>query len=238
MGWKQKQIQKFLDVLGSSYRNPLAALAELESRHAAEFIEKNITHQTSVFSHEYKFRESYFSADSLKGVNGHLLDFGVLRGRSTLQIADSLKELGTRKVHAFDAFHGLRDPWSKVDRSVGAMNLNGVPPRKLLDHPNIETHVGWVEDTLDDVLSSYEGQVGLAHFDFDVFNPTQFALTLIKPRLEDKSLLLFDDFFGFIGWRNHSYKAFMEILDFEDWTLEAVSPKQAAFRKGKRPDLM
>ena len=208
-------------------------MSELESLRAAEFIEKNMTHQTSVYSDESKFREAYFSAERLKETCGLLLDFGVLRGRSTIQIANALQKLGNRKVHAFDAFLGLRDPWSKVDRSVGAMNLQGMPPSELLTHPNIETHVGWVEDTLESFLSSNVGQVGLAHFDFDVFPPAHFALASIKSRLRESSLIIFDDFFGFIGWRHHSYKAFMEVLEAEDWILEAFSPKQAAFSKSQ-----
>lgn len=231
MGWKQQQIQKVLDVIGAAHKNPLSALSDLESREAAEFIQENMTHETSVFSNEAKFREAYFSIEVLKAKSGLLIDFGVLRGRSTLQIASALQTLGSRKVHAFDAFLGLRDPWSKVDRSLGSMNLQGLPPRELLSHKNIETHVGWVEDTLPSFLASHDGPVGMAHFDFDVFPPTNFALASIEDRLGAGSLIIFDDFFGFIGWRHHSYKAFIEVLEVEDWRLEAVSPKQAAFSK-------
>lgn len=229
--FRRRILQYFLDAAGEVYQSPLSALAQRSSESAAEFVYSHLASETSVFSNETKMREKFFSSETLTSHPGLLLDFGVLRGRSTLQIAKAIPPADSRKLHAFDAFEGLRDPWSKVDRGVGSMNLSGKVPSVLLQETRIEVHVGWVEETLEPFLRTHPGQIGLAHFDFDVYPPTGYALERLISRLEKGSLLVFDDYFGFIGWENHSHRAFTENINIEDWTLVGVSPKQAAFEK-------
>ena len=229
MNLKTELLNRSLDFLGSVSQKPIAALTEIENRAAAQFMSENLTHQTSVFSSEQKLRAHFFSESSLSKSKGLILDFGVFRGRSTLVMANAIRDDESRQVHAFDSFVGLRDPWSKIDRGVGSLDLQGRPPKSLVNHPKVSLNIGWVEDTLERFLDLHGDELGTAHLDFDVYPPTAFTLKTLKSRMVPGSRLIFDDFFGFVGWRQHSFKAFTEELNHEDWLLEAISPKQAVF---------
>ena len=185
-----------------------------------------ITENTVVFSKHSSFRSWVFQDELQKTTPGLVLDFGVREGSSTLQIAAA-----GHHVYGFDAFEGLRDPWSKPNRPPGSLTLGGEIPRSLRENPNISIVKGWVEDTLPDFLKEHQGPIKLAHLDFDVFPPTRFTLTSITDRLVPGSLLVFDDFFGHIGWENHSYKAFYLACDSKDFLVSAVSPQGVAFTK-------
>lgn len=135
-----------------------------------------------------------------------------------------------RLVYGFDAFEGIRDAWSKMDRPSGSMSLDGIVPPELRAHPKIEIVVGWVEDTLPKFLDQNRGPIEFIHFDMDVFVPTRFALEELRPRLNSGAILVFDDYFGFIGWQNHSYRAITEVLGREEYDCIGISPYQAVFR--------
>lgn len=160
-----------------------------------------------------------------------VLDFGVASGRSTLQIADGLSPLENRKVVGFDAFLGIRDAWSKAGRPPGSMSRGGSIPPALQEHPRVDLVVGWVEDTLDQFLASNPGEIAFVHMDMDVYPPTTYTLERIKSRLSSGSVIVFDDFFGFVGWQHHSFRAFNEVFGSGPrWTCTGISPSQAAFR--------
>jgi len=155
---------------------------------------------------------------------GLILDFGTRMGGSALKLSNTGKN-----VYTFDAFLGLRDAWSKPGRGPGSMSLAGVPPEILRDIPNVSIVEGWIEDTLGPFLESHQGRIALAHLDFDVCPPTKFTLEQIKGRLDCDSLIVFDDYFGFIGWQNHSHKAFIEVFGTENFKMVGVGPGPAIF---------
>lgn len=215
---KNKSILKFLD--------------ELESESAAKDILDRLTHETLIFSTPHELRRFAMRSEFLKfGLPGSMvLDLGVAQGHSSMLIANQM--LGSNAlVYSFDAFEGIRDPWSKIDRPPGSMDLHGLVPQELLDHPNIQVVKGWIEDTLDGFLEERpEDYVSFVHLDFDVYPPTRFALEKLLPFVRNGTHLLFDDMYGFPGWRNHSFKAMVEVLGDLRLVPLAFSKKQAFFR--------
>lgn len=72
---------------------------------------------------------------------------------------------------------------------------------------------GWVQDTVPGWLAQQgAAPFALAHFDMDTYTPTAFVLAQIRPRLVEGSVLLFDELYGYPGWRHHEYKALQENL--------------------------
>jgi len=189
-----------------------------------------LSSETLVFSSKARCQEFFFSGGFLEKSTGPVLDFGVASGGSTLQIAEGLLLQPERLVYGFDAFEGIRDAWSKPDRTPGSMDLDGIVPAKLRVHPKTEMVVGWVEDTLPKFLAQHGSPIEFVHFDMDVFGPTRFALEEIRPRLNSGAVLMFDDYFGFIGWQNHSHRALNEVLDRGEYDCIGISPTQAVFR--------
>lgn len=207
--------------------NMLTYWKKLSLVEAAGVANRLTTDQTSVFAEKAALRAWVFEKEKLGGApDGLVLEFGVRQGKSILQIAAT-----GNHVYGFDSFEGLRDPWSKPDRHIESMALGGKVPRGLEENTNITIVRGWVEDTLPSFLQSHHGPVRLAHLDLDVGPPTKFVLDLINERLVSGSLIVFDDFFGHIGWENHSYSAFSQACDERQFVCVAISPQAVVFQK-------
>lgn len=109
------------------------------------------------------------------------------------------------------------------------MDLDGKPPKGLDKFGNLTLLKGWVEDTLPEFLNSKPGPISLVHFDMDVYSPTRTALGYVKPRLHQGSIIIVDDFAGFIGWQNHSFKALNEVFEDRELKTLALSRSVAVF---------
>lgn len=182
--------------------------------------------ETSLFTSREGIRSWSFRTLPQLHKTGMILEFGVDGGKSLVQIASS----AGRRVFGFDAFEGLRDAWSKPGRTVGSMDRGGRVPKLLRERQNVKIVQGWVEDTLEPFLRENPDSISIAHLDMDVYPPTKFVLQQIKPRLGPGSFLIFDDFFGFIGWQNHSYRALFDVFSEEELVAVALSPSCAVFR--------
>jgi len=134
----------------------------------------------------------------------HFLEFGVHDGTSLNRFCKILDE--DIRIAGFDSFRGLRNAWSKPDKSIGSMSLEGIPPKEISDRAEIV--IGWVEETLPVFLKNNSDLEALVvHLDLDVFEPTAFVLKNLTPHIGANTLIVFDDYFGFLGWENHSSKA-------------------------------
>jgi predicted O-methyltransferase YrrM len=214
----------------TSRKGVLGRLQDIADQTSAEFVnEELLSPDTLVFSTKQALREHFFSSEILAQRPGLVLDFGVATGDSTIMLGDALLNIQSRSVVGFDAFLGIRDAWSKLDRPPGSMNLGGVVPARLANHEKIELRVGWVEDTLPVFLKERPEQVGLVHLDMDVFPPTKFVVEALRSRLRRGSLVVFDDYFGFIGWQNHSHRAFSESFNLSSFRCVGVSLSNVAF---------
>ena len=185
-----------------------------------------ISSDTSIFSSRESIRAWSFRTLPKGSQTGLIMEFGVYGGKSLVQLAES----AGRRVYGFDSFEGLRDPWSKPDRTSGAMDKKGQIPKLVRGREDVEIVLGWVEDTLDPFLREHNESISIVHLDMDVYAPTRFVLERIKPRLSPGTHLIFDDLFGFIGWENHSYRALFEVFSEEELVAVALSPSCAVFR--------
>jgi hypothetical protein len=90
----------------------------------------------------------------------------------------------------------------------GTFSLAGLAPRFS---GNVELVIGWVEDTVEEYLSSNElGTIMLVHMDLDTFTPTSVVLRSLKKYLKKSCLLLFDEYLGYPGWQHGEHKALVE----------------------------
>jgi hypothetical protein len=204
---------------------------DLADESAAAYIHDQLLEtETLVFSSKQGLRDYFFGEEQVTQFPGQVLDFGVAKGYSTLMLGDALRSSPNREVVGFDAFLGIRDAWSKVDRPPGSMNLHGLVPDALIAHPKVSVQVGWVEDTLPPFVEENQDVLALAHLDMDVYPPTRFALEALKPLMISGSRLVFDDYFGFIGWQAHSHLAFSELFGRGEFRCLGLSPGNVAFQ--------
>ncbi|MEK9969913.1 MAG: TylF/MycF/NovP-related O-methyltransferase, partial [Ferrovibrio sp.] len=137
-------------------------------------------------------------------VPGHIAEFGVWNGSTTLLFAKLLRILdphGSKVVHAFDSFEGL----TEFDSSDGgATALAGtykgsfermkafIDLYKLDD--TISLHPVYIENTLPDLLQSQtELSFTLIYCDTDLHQSTSLILENLHPRLMKGGLVVFDE---------------------------------------------
>jgi len=137
---------------------------------------------------------------------GLVLEFGVFRGTTIRLIAKSCPQ---EKVFGFDSFHGLPERWIGSRTVSTSMDRAGVLPKVP---PNVELVAGWFNETLPPFLAAHEGPVGFLHIDCDIYSSTREVLTLLRDRLAPGCVIVFDEFFGYHGFRQHEYRAFHEFI--------------------------
>jgi predicted O-methyltransferase YrrM len=136
---------------------------------------------------------------------GMALEFGVFEGRSLAVIAEARKG---RDVYGFDSFEGLPEDYRPHVRQ-GAFALDRLPQ---VDGADLV--VGWFDDTLPGFLDTHPGPVDFLHVDGDLYSSAVTVLTLVGPRLQPGSVVIFDEFFNYPGWDDGGeFQAWQEYLE-------------------------
>lgn len=159
---------------------------------------------------------------------GHYIELGVATGNSCRLFAEALAKKSLT-ITGFDSFEGLEEDWTGIQsgRAAGAFTQAG----KLPEVPeNVTLVKGWVDDTLPPYLETIgaDARFSFIHMDMDTYKPTRFALEAVKPFLTSGTVILFDELYGYPGWRHHEYKALLEVLDPEAFTYVSFSEESVA----------
>jgi hypothetical protein len=141
-------------------------------------------------------------------VQGHHMEFGVFTGGTTRFIAGRLP--GKVIYHGFDSFQGLPEDWSGFVLGKAAFDVGGKLPKVPA---NVELHPGWFDESLPKWLDSHSGPVAFMHVDCDLYSSTKTIFNLLGDRLQPGTIILFDEYFNFAGWRQHEHKAFVELVE-------------------------
>lgn len=166
--------------------------------------------------------------------NGLYVEFGVAAGGGCRLFSKFLRPAG-KHMHGFDSFSGLEEDWTgwHGGHAQGAFSQGG----KLPEVPdNITLVPGWIQDTLPIYLEETgDAPFSFIHMDMDTYTPTLCALQLVKPRLRAGTVILFDELYGYPGWRHHEYKALNEVLDEEDYRFVSFSNESVAIEMIRAP---
>jgi len=135
---------------------------------------------------------------------GLALEFGVASGR-TLSIIAEVR--GQRKVFGFDSFAGLPEHW-RWGFDAGAFAADKAPVvqgAKVIE--------GVFQDVLPEFLAKNEGPLSFAHIDSDLYSSAIYVLQQLRPRMVEGTVILFDEYFNYPGWREHEHRAWMEFVE-------------------------
>ncbi|MGJ7900908.1 methyltransferase domain-containing protein [Lysobacter sp. 1R34A] len=146
--------------------------------------------------------------------SGHVMEFGVFRGRSLSALARALPE---RRVHGFDTFTGLPIPWLRSAGSVypaGHFDTGALPEVPA----NASLWPGEFGASLPVWLDAHPGAAALLHIDCDLYESTATVLSLMDERIVPGTVLVFDELCDWTesgvypAWREGEWRALREWL--------------------------
>jgi hypothetical protein len=154
-------------------------------------------------------------------------EFGVWNGISFKHLIKTFK-----KGYGFDTFTGIPEAWHNEPKgnysSFGAI-------------PKIEGGkfiVGKFEDTLEDFFSEKRPIASLINFDADLYSSTLCALNNSDKVIDEKTILIFDEFIINDKWEEDEYKALNEFCNNRGYSYEVIAvsfvTKQAAVKINKK----
>lgn len=203
-----------------------------------EFFEKNFMGMRSDFLHPYAGLKFKAYLDTLNYIEANMLDqaiacrnqneifnhvmsyvkpdgivaeFGVKTGTSITKIAgkDTMRK---RQIFGFDSFQGLPDNWYGTRAKKGKLTTFGETPKLP---KNVSLVTGWFKDSLPEFLKEQKDDFALMHIDCDIYQSTVDIFTPCKDRIKKGTVIIFDEYFNYPGWRQHEYKAFQEFCQKE-----------------------
>lgn len=146
-------------------------------------------------------------------IEGHILEFGTLRGYTARLLAKLMKEFGWRgRLYLYDSFEGLPPLRSPIDEQSYEVAMNkawffrqmaveeGTEVRiiqllsKVIPRSQLRVVRGYYEETLESHLP--EWKAALVHIDCDLYSSTRCVLEMLiaKDVVQDGTVILFDDF--------------------------------------------
>ena len=158
--------------------------------------------------------------DNITIDNGYIAEFGVDKGKSFKQLCD-LFPLDT--VYGFDAFDGLPEggKWQGNTIHKGMFDNNGKPPIDMPDNGDISN--GWFEDTLPNFAKEMKGQPArYLHIDCDVYSSTVTILNILGDSIVPGTIIVFDDYCNYTGWRTGEWKAWQEFTQEQNISYEYI----------------
>ena len=148
---------------------------------------------------------------------GHYLEFGVFSGGTIRHIAKRKRDV---TIHGFDSFEGLPEAWAGFSLGRRAFSRSGRLPRVP---GNVVLHAGWFDETIPVWLRQHTGPIAFIHIDCDLYASTVDILTGLADRLQPGTVILFDEYFNYPGWRQHEFKAWQEFVAARGITYDYVA---------------
>ncbi len=208
---KRKIVNLFNHILEEDARNIDRALQKKALESTVNFIlsEKRLL-KSRVFANKFDLLKYAISQITIDGL---ILEFGVYKGQTINYIASLLPN---KQIYGFDSFEGLPETW-RYNFYKGTFKVDNLPKVR----ENVILIKGWFEDTLPKFVETV-GQIPVSfmHVDCDLYSSTKTIFNYLKNNINSGTIIVFDEFFNYIGWEEGEFKAFYEFvnenkLDFE-----------------------
>ena len=162
-----------------------------------------------IFFNRWKFYDAIIALTDKSRV---FYEFGVWNGASFQYLINTFKN-----GFGFDTFTGLPENWHH--ENVGAYSSFGLVP-KIKGGKFI---VGKFEDTLPKFFATKRPLASLINFDADLYSSTLCALNYSNKVIDEKSILIFDEFLMSENWENDEYKALSEFCNNSNLSYEVLA---------------
>jgi hypothetical protein len=172
---------------------------------SADYAEQYMTNAL-VFFDETKL-SMYDYAISKISFDGLIGEFGVYQGETVNYLANKITN---KTIFGFDSFNGLPEDWVGWEMPKGSFNLDGVLPEVEY---NVELVPGYFDKSLPLWVEAHAEPFSLLIIDSDLYSSACSILDILGTKqIVSGTLILFDEYFGHIGWRNNEFKAWQEFV--------------------------
>ena len=206
-----------------SYDNVDKYLTRLAGMQTAEFIVEHMNKLKAYDTREahLKYALSQAGNDALGG--GLYLEFGVFEGNSINLISSTFPD---KIIYGFDSFEGLPEVWWQEDKyPKGKFSLKGNLPAV---NANVRLVKGWFNETLPEFVKAHPEQCAFIHIDCDLYSSTKIVLDTLKNQIGAGTVIAFDEYFNYPGWKDGEYKAFMEFIAWSGLEFEYIARTNSA----------
>ena len=158
------------------------------------------------------------------------LEFGTGAGLSTAYILRHAPGI----LYGFDWFKGLPEEWVFSDfltHPVGEFSVTDVNihiQQLIARYSNLIVVPGLFEETIPAFVKEYTKPCAFIHIDCDLYSSTKTVFTWLKNQIVSGTVILFDEFYNYPNYRDHEYKAFMELEIDYDFIAHVGNRYQAA----------
>ncbi len=178
-------------------------LYDCVARDSADFISK---HLKGTVEKQSQLENLTHAINEVTITDGLYLEFGVFEGVTINHIA---KSLPNQTIHGFDCFDGLPEDWT-LGASAGSYSTQGKVPNV---EDNVRLHIGLFGDVLPAFRDGHSAPIALLHIDSDIYSSANTVLTLLEQQIVPGTVIVFDEFLNYPGFKEHEYRAFFEFID-------------------------
>jgi len=139
-------------------------------------------------------------------------EFGVAGGQSATYFLTAATPFTT--FHLFDSYLGLPEEWD-FNGDINHIGRYAQPHPPRIEDSRVVWHNGMFADTLP---VADMGTLDFVHIDCDIYSSTKTVFDHIQVR--EGTLILFDEYWGYLDYRNHERKAFLEWSERTGYELE------------------
>jgi predicted O-methyltransferase YrrM len=138
---------------------------------------------------------------------GLFVEFGVYKGHSVNYFAKRINS--GRTIYGFDSFEGLHVDCIGNDLAKGAFDLGGILPEV---EKNVILIKGWFHQTLPTFFAEHPQPIWFISHDADTYEAAKIVFEFTAPRLRPGTMIVFDDYWGYRGWKSGEHKAWAELV--------------------------
>ena len=178
---------------------------------AADFVEDHMGYARG-YASKYDLLTAAL-AEVNPALAGLYCEFGVFEGRTINFIASKID----REVHGFDSFEGLPEDW-RPGVMRGTFKTGKLPGVRR----NVRIHPGWFNDSLPSFAREYPGAIAFAHIDADLYSSTKTIFDVLGDRIVPGTVIQFDEFFNYPGWKQGEYLAFTEFCEARQMSVRYI----------------
>jgi len=189
-----------VEIQHSKQGNIRTQLWQKATEETVDYVNKKMLTVKSYCGRERLFEEAI---SNIK-IDGLYLEFGVGKGESINFIAKNANNI----VHGFDSFEGLPEKWFD-EFGEKKFSTDGNLP---VCHERVKLHAGWFDETLPKFISVYKDPIAFMHIDCDLYSSTKIIFDYLGDRIIKGTVIQFDEYFNYPGWKNHEFKAFQEFI--------------------------